>query len=208
MVQERQAEVRRGVTSFWIWIAAGCACSALFGFSVVRFGARIGNLREVVESPPPVPVSRERALPTLAEEAPPPPTLTEEPLPPPTLAEEPSLPLALAEDSAATPTVVRERPAPRRRRAQPDRALLLSVPDLAPKMRARSPLAPTAPEPEGEKLALWARQIKGGERKMSVATDGCRVTWNRTCKHHHPSWLVYLGYLEPGPPPPKRHTPR
>ena len=194
MVQERQTEVRRGVTSFWIWITAGCACSALIGFSVVRLGARLGNVREVVDSAPPVPISRERALP---------PALTEE-----TLAEEPSLPLTLAEESPATTAVVSERPAARQRRAQPERALLLSVPELAPKMRARSPLAPTAPEPEAEKLALWARQIKAGERKMSVATDGCRVTWNRTCKHRHPSWLVYLGYLEAGPPPPKRRTPR
>ena len=46
-----------------------------------------------------------------------------------------------------------------------------------------------------KKLALWASQVKAGERKMSIATDGCRVTWNRTCKHGHPSWLVHLGYL-------------
>jgi hypothetical protein len=54
---------------------------------------------------------------------------------------------------------------------------------------------PSGPQPESEKLELWARQIKAGERKMSVATDGCRVTWNRTCKHGHSTWLVYLGYL-------------
>ena len=40
---------------------------------------------------------------------------------------------------------------------------------------------------------------------MSVATDGCRVTWNRTCKHGHLTWLVYLGYLEPQTPP-ERHN--
>lgn len=66
---------------------------------------------------------------------------------------------------------------------------------------------PTADRPEAEKLALWARQVRAGERKMSVATDGCRVTWNRVCKHGHPSWLVHLGYLKPRPPL-ERHTPR
>jgi hypothetical protein len=55
--------------------------------------------------------------------------------------------------------------------------------------------APTAPEPDPAKLALWARQVKAGERKMSLATDGCRVTWDRRCKHGHPTWLVQLGYL-------------
>jgi hypothetical protein len=57
-------------------------------------------------------------------------------------------------------------------------------------------------------LALWARQIKAGERKMTIATDGCRVTWSRTCKHGHPSWLVRLGYLKRPRPPVARHTPR
>lgn len=66
---------------------------------------------------------------------------------------------------------------------------------------------PTAPEPGADKLALWARQVRAGERKMSIASDGCRVTWNRTCKHGHPSWLVRLGYLEATPPVP-RHNPR
>jgi hypothetical protein len=85
-----------------------------------------------------------------------------------------------AQPTAAVATVVRERAA------------------AATKRRAaatRTP-APTGPEPEAAKLALWARQIKAGERKMSIATDGCRVTWNRTCKHGHPSWLVRLGYLK------------
>ncbi len=67
---------------------------------------------------------------------------------------------------------------------------------------------PTAPRPDAEKLALWARQIKAGERKMTIATDGCRVTWNRTCKHGHPSWLVRLGYLKRPRPPKARPTPR
>jgi hypothetical protein len=66
---------------------------------------------------------------------------------------------------------------------------------------------PTATRPESAKLALWARQVKAGERTMTVATDGCRVTWNRTCRHGHPSWLVYLAYLKRRPAP-KRHNPR
>ena len=77
---------------------------------------------------------------------------------------------------------------------------------VAPAASAPAP-APTAARPEAAKLALWARQVKAGERKMTVATDGCRVTWNRACKHGHPSWLVHLGYLKRQPSP-KRHNPR
>jgi hypothetical protein len=66
---------------------------------------------------------------------------------------------------------------------------------------------PTGPRPEAAKLALWARQVRAGERKMSIATDGCRVTWNRTCKHGYPSWLVHLGYLKRHHHLP-RHNPR
>jgi hypothetical protein len=72
-----------------------------------------------------------------------------------------------------------------------DRAVVL---DRLP-ARPCPPPKPTVARPESEKLALWARQIQAGERTMSVATDGCRVTWNRTCKHGHPTWLVRLGYL-------------
>ena len=89
--------------------------------------------------------------------------------------------------------------APAPRAAPPRRRAAAVKPEPAP--------APTAPRPEAEKLALWARQVVAGERKMSVATDGCRVTWNRTCKHGHPTWLVYLGYLKRREPP-KRHNPR
>jgi hypothetical protein len=69
------------------------------------------------------------------------------------------------------------------------------TPAARPAVQSDSAPEPTAPRPETEKLVLWALQVKAGERKMSVATDGCRVTWNRTCKHGHPTWLVYLGYL-------------
>ncbi|MDX6553504.1 MAG: hypothetical protein QOH74_1992 [Gaiellales bacterium] len=68
--------------------------------------------------------------------------------------------------------------------------------------------APTVPRPEAEKLALWARQVKAGERTFSIATDGCRVTWDRRCKHGYPSWLVQLGLLSPRLPRPRRHRPR
>jgi hypothetical protein len=68
--------------------------------------------------------------------------------------------------------------------------------------------APTVLRPEAEKLALWARQVKAGERTFSIATDGCRVTWDRRCKHGYPSWLVQLGLLSPRRPSPRRHRPR
>jgi hypothetical protein len=143
------------MTTFWLWVGAGCAFSALFGFSAVRFAPRLLKARAVDPASTPV-----WEL-------------------PPTPAQEPV---------AAAATTIREPPPA----------------SAAP----RRPRAPTAPEPKSKKLALWAHQIKAGERKMSIATDGCRVTWNRTCKHGHPSWLVHLGYLEPAPPPPKRDTPR
>jgi hypothetical protein len=54
------------------------------------------------------------------------------------------------------------------------------------------------PRPEGEKLERWARQVRNGERTFSLATDGCRVTWDRRCKHGHQSWLVHLGLLTRG----------
>ena len=66
----------------------------------------------------------------------------------------------------------------------------------APRRRA-TVSGPTAPQPDQRLLALWASQVEAGTRKMSVATDGCRVTWNRVCKHGHPTWLVYLHYVSP-----------
>jgi hypothetical protein len=75
------------------------------------------------------------------------------------------------------------------------------VSPAVPAMVKQSPARSVAinPEPAPEKLELWARQIRAGERKMSLATDGCRVTWNRRCKHGHPTWLVELGYLSTQP---------
>lgn len=67
----------------------------------------------------------------------------------------------------------------------------------ASRPRSQAAPSPTAEQPAPEKLALWARQVRAGERKMSLATDGCRVTWDRICKHGHPSWLVARGYVDP-----------
>jgi hypothetical protein len=83
-------------------------------------------------------------------------------------------------------------------------AMAASTREVSPALRslaeeAPRPPAPTTLEPDHEKLELWAGQIRAGERKMSVATDGCRVTWNRTCKHGHPTWLVHLGYVSSQP---------
>jgi hypothetical protein len=63
---------------------------------------------------------------------------------------------------------------------------------------SRPPPAPTVPRPEADKLALWARQVRDGERTFTLATDGCRVTWDRRCKHGHRSWLVHLGLAPRG----------
>lgn len=100
--------------------------------------------------------------------------------------------LSPAPVTAATPLL--ERHIPRKPRA------LVVVPTAsAPAMQVDpepQPFpVPTTPRPGTEQLVFWASQVKEGERKMSIATDGCRVTWNRTCKHGHPTWLVYLGYL-------------
>jgi hypothetical protein len=178
------------MTSFWLWVCAGCAASAAVGFSFTRFAVASlpkfhavdpgsipvwGEMPEGIRSPEPaaavVSVVRER--PAAARRDPP---------------GEPSAPVVSA---APRPHVTPRKTAVAKRRAAP----------------TRMP-APTAPEPEAAKLALWARQIRAGERKMSIATDGCRVTWNRTCKHGHPTWLVRLGYLERPRPPYPRHTPR
>ena len=91
-------------------------------------------------------------------------------------------------------------------RERPTRPAAPRAQKVAPAESAPAP-PPTVARPEAAKLALWARQVKAGERKMTVATDGCRVTWNRACKHGHPSWLVHLGYLKRQPAP-KRHNPR
>jgi len=91
-------------------------------------------------------------------------------------------------------------PAPAKAKRAPARRSAAAIARPAP--------APTIPQPEAEKLALWARQVKAGQRTFSVATDGCRVTWDRRCKHGHPTWLVHLGLLSPRRPGPRRQRPR
>ena len=166
------------MTLFWLWVSVGCAVSALIGFSTVRLGARRlgtdgwdtpGQVPEPSASPP------ERAPEVVA---------TASPLP-----ELPVRPAAArTRQVTAKQTTAKQRP---QKRAQPKTTKSRPT---QPKPAQAVP-SPTAPRPDAEKLALWARQVKAGERKMSVATDGCRVTWNRTCKHGHPTWLVHLGYL-------------
>jgi hypothetical protein len=110
---------------------------------------------------------------------------------------------------AASAAPVRERA--ERRPARPPLPATPRAPAAA--RRRAAPAARPAPppsvaRPEAGKLALWARQVKAGERTFSLATDGCRVTWDRRCKHGHPSWLVHLGLLSPRRQPPRRHRPR
>jgi hypothetical protein len=162
------------MTSFWVWVSAGCALSALFGFAAVRLGARkLGGGSWLLEQPA-------RTTPQLPRPAVI--TLPEAPV---------EVPAARVEAPRAPepPEPPAERPLP-----------------AAPGARPAPAPAPTAARPDAKKLALWARQVKAGERKMSIATDGCRVTWNRTCKHGHPSWLVHLGYLKRNQV--TRHNPR
>ena len=161
------------MTLFWLWVSVGCALSALIGFSTVRLGARkfgtdAWGAPESARERSASPA--ERAPEVVATASP----LIERPVRPAVTRTRP----ITAKQTTAKQTP-RKRPQPKTTR---------------PKTAEPVP-EPTAPRPDAEKLALWARQVKAGERKMSVATDGCRVTWNRTCKHGHPSWLVHLGYL-------------
>jgi hypothetical protein len=162
------------MTSFWVWVSAGCALSALFGFSAVRLGARkLGGGPWLLEEP----------------------ARTTPQLPRPAVFTLPAI------DAGVPPAPVQVRPAPERLESRVESPAAKA----AEAVQAPAP-APTGDRPEAKKLALWARQVKAGERKMSLATDGCRVTWNRTCKHGHPSWLVHLGYLKRHQLP--RHNPR
>jgi hypothetical protein len=171
------------MTSFWLLVCAGCAASAAVGFSLVRFALpSLPKFHPVDASSIAVwhamPEDARSPVPVAAVAAP--------------VRELPAAPLPALPPE---PPAAASRPEPRTHAA--------SSRSTAAKRHSattRRP-APTAPEPDAEKLALWARQVKAGERKMSIATDGCRVTWDRTCKHGHPTWLVRLGYLErPRPP--------
>lgn len=163
------------MTSFWVWVSAGCALSALFGFAAVRLGARkLGGDPWLLEEPA-------RTAPQLPR---------------------PAVFTLPAVDLGVPPALVEVPPAPER----PEEPPVEPPPAKAAQAVRTPPPAPTSDRPDAKKLALWARQIRAGERKMSIATDGCRVTWNRTCKHGHPSWLVHLGYLKRHQLP--RHNPR
>jgi hypothetical protein len=85
---------------------------------------------------------------------------------------------------------------PRGRKSAFDATSSRSVP-RSPARRPAATVIPTVARPEDRELTLWAGQIEAGLRKMTRATDGCRVTWDRSCKHGHPSWLVHLEYLAP-----------
>jgi hypothetical protein len=109
--------------------------------------------------------------------------------------------LARQSDPEARP---RERPPAAR--VEPSPAAREPLPEPAAPVPG---VVPTTPAPDADRLELWARQVRAGERRMSVATDGCRVTWHRVCKHGHPSWLAYLGYVDDVPvPPPVARAPR
>ena len=153
------------MTPFWFWVSIGCELSALLGFCAVRFGVRW--LQGVGDRGLRRQATPEHQVMTLVASAP---AVREVAV---------QLPSREAVGSAA-PRTANGRPA-------------LAVRSAAAVSRPAP--APTTPRPEAEKLALWTRQVRNGERRFSLATDGCRVTWNRRCKHGHPSWLVHLGLL-------------
>jgi hypothetical protein len=210
--------------TFWLWVGAGCVACALAGFSAIRVGGRLLSLLDGISEAPvrkrparqepiiPVrprpPVAVWSAPDVRARPARPAPSSTK--VAPAQAATRPA-PVApgrvLSRQGGTGEGPVQERLMPREShtpvavwsapdvRARPTRRAPPST-KVAP-ARTATPPAPTAPQPQAEKLALWARQIEAGQRKMSIATDGCRVTWNRTCKHGHPTWLVHLGYVTP-----------
>ena len=195
--------------NYWIWVCCGCAASAAGGFSFMRLA--VSKLPNRAVASEPIVVWDEVAPETMRVIEPAAAVATavrERPVAP---RDRPELPLPKGEGSA--PVV---RTAPRKRvtpattpAAKPaTTAAGKPAPTAAAKRRkaAKRVPAPTAPEPGAAKLARWARQVEAGERTMSIATDGCRVTWNRTCKHGHPSWLVHLGYLKRTPD--AKSTPR
>ena len=215
------------MTPFWLWVSAGCAACGLVGFSAVRLGVRRLWSEGAATSPPARQIVRQVAA-VAAPERQERERLAAAPAPEPemswpaqprapeivarvaALGERPETALpARASEPAETALPARaSEPAETAAPADTSKPAETAAPARTSKPAAtpRPAPAPTGPRPESAKLALWARQVKAGERKMSIATDGCRVTWNRTCKHGHPSWLVHLGYLKRHHLP--RHTPR
>jgi hypothetical protein len=182
------------MTFFWLWVSAGCLACALIGFSMVRLGADLleGDAWHVPEPEQELPEPPATGVPEFFVV---PPEVLEPSARPPL---RPAQTHTGARQPATPPQPRRARPAESRSVQTTHKAQTNGTP--------KSVLTPTAPRPDAEKLALWTRQIKAGKRQMSVATDGCRVTWNRTCKHGHPTWLVHLGYLRRSHL--QRHNPR
>ena len=188
---------------FWFWVGVGCAASAVCGFVLMRFAApRLPKFRIVDHAV--APAAGETADPAL-------------------LAEPVAAAPAGGPEGARTPRAQPPGRAPARTPKAPEpparaparaptarRHAAAARPATAAARRTATPRAPepTVPEPSPVQLILWSRQVTAGERKMSLATDGCRVTWDRTCRHGHPTWLVHLGYLESTRVPLDRHTPR
>jgi hypothetical protein len=162
----------------WLALIVACMVSGALGFSAVRLGAATSRGPAVHRRRGPAPAAA--SAPAAA------------PLPRTTAGAGPTR--ARHSRGASQRTIPPGLRAPRAapRPAQPVPRQRASVP--APS--AAQP-APSAAQPSEQQLALWASQVAAGTRKMSLATDGCRVTWNRSCKHGHPSWLVYLDYLSP-----------
>lgn len=159
----------------WIMLFAACLLTATLAFMLVRSGFARFSAPAPAETRTPAPRAATPSEIALLTHTPPASTAVDE-----TPVAEP--PRTRTSERRSVPPGLRSG-----RTAQaPSRS--------APRYRTAIPV-PTAPQPEEHKLVLWASQIEVGARKMTVATDGCRVTWDRRCKHGHPSWLVELEYL-------------
>ena len=178
----------------WLWLLLACAAVAAVAFCLVRLGpARLRRGRAPAEIASaaggrelPAPAAAREATPDVAQEA-----------APAAAQPSPRRPRALRPPAASTAAAGKASVSRATHRA----ADAPTTKAKAANARARTAAAvpdPTAEQPQDDKLALWASEIAARDRKMTVATDGCRVTWDRTCKHGHPSWVVHLGYLAPG----------
>jgi hypothetical protein len=189
----------------WLALAMACALSGALGFSAVRLGMATsrGTAGYVRRRPVPVmPSARSGTFPPPAR----PGTLPPPAAAPARAATPPPATTANAGTTRArhSRSVWERTIPPERTTRRPARRVPPQEPKPVPHQRAKPvpPQRPSAPkptvaQPHERQLALWASQVAAGTRTMSLATDGCRVTWNRRCKHGHPSWLVHLEYLWP-----------
>jgi hypothetical protein len=159
------------MTMSWALLLISCTATAAVAFSLVRFGATA--FKRAASAP---------ARSTWVFDSAPAPS-RRVPVPPAPVYREPA-PEPTAHAPARSTSVFDSSPALSRR---------VPVPP-APVYREPAP-EPTAPKPDDRLLELWAVQVEDGARKMTLATDGCRVTWNRRCKHGHPAWIVDRSYL-------------